>query len=783
MISRLQRLARRGAGWIGPRRRRILAYAAGGIGGITLLMIGWMMLPLPASLVAPADSAGVRIEDRHSMLLRSTRAADGTRTRWVPLAEMDPDLLLAFVAVEDARFWSHHGVDPRAVARAARDDLRARRIVSGASTITMQLARLLRPGSRGWASKISEAFWAIRLERHLTKQEILEQYLNRVQLGQAAVGVGAAANLYFGAAASEISLGEAAMLAGLAHAPSRDNPLVSAKRAAARRNVAIIRMRRAAAITGSDAERARAEPVLRRRTNSPFLAPHFTSRLLQEQTAPGAVLHTTLDAELQRELESETRHAVEMLANREVHHAAVVVLDNRSGDVLAWVGSPDFWAERNGQTDMVISRRQPGSALKPFLYALALDRGLTAATVIADVPRSFATAAGPYQPRNYDRRFRGPVRIREALASSYNVPAVEVAERLGAATLLRTLRLAGFESLTEDADHYGLGLALGNGDVTLLELANAYRGLANGGVWMPWRSIADGRASIGDGRGIDSAGVTRRFASRQAAALTLDILADPAARVPGFGLETPFDFPFPTAVKTGTSRHFTDNWAVATTGGFTVAVWVGNFSGQPMEGVSGVSGAGPLLHRAVMLTSQRYAAGVLPTPADVGLASASVCRLSGMLATAHCPAIREWFVPGTEPRAPDTWMTASRVTLPAEYAEWAGQEGDAYASVGELETSVMGMSASIPADTARSVIAPRGFRIVAPLSGDVYRVPPGVPGGYATIPLLAAGSEGPVRWYVDGVLHEGTRWRLSRGSHVIRAESSAGVSEIRIRVE
>ena len=783
MIARLRRLARHGAGWIGPRRRRILTVVAGSVGCIALAMIGWVMLPLPAGLTAPADGAGVRIEDRHSILLRSTRATDGTRTRWVPLSEMDPDVLLAFIAVEDARFWEHHGVDPRAVARAARDDLRARRIVSGASTITMQLARLLRPGNRGWTSKIGEALWAFRLEQHLTKQEILEQYLNRVQLGQAAVGVGAAANLYFGAAASEISLGEAAMLAGLAHAPSRDNPLVSAKRAAGRRNVAITRMRRAAAITGSDAERARAEPVLRRRTSAPFLAPHFTSRLLQEQATPGAVLHTTLDAELQRELEAETRHAVEMLANREVHHAAVVVLENRSGDVLAWVGSPDFWAEKNGQTDMVISQRQPGSALKPFLYALAFDRGLTAATVIPDVPRSFATAAGPYQPRNYDRRFRGPVRIREALASSYNVPAVEVAERFGAATLLRTLRLAGFESLTGDAEHYGFGLALGNGDVTLLELANAYRGLANGGVWLPYRSVANGRGSAADGRAMDSAGVARRFASPQAAAIVLDILGDPAARVPGFGLETPFDFPFPAAVKTGTSRHFTDNWAVATTGGFTVAVWVGNFSGQPMEGVSGVSGAGPLLHRAVMLTSQRYAAGVLPTPVDMGLVSADVCRLSGMLATPHCPAIREWFIPGTEPRQRDTWMTASRVVLPAEYAEWAAQDDEVYAGIADLQTADAGMSASVPADTAATVIAPRGFRLVAPLSGDVYRIPPGVPGTYATIPLLAAGSEGPVRWYIDGVLHEGARWQLARGTHVIRAESPAGATEVRIRVQ
>ena len=783
--------------------RRIIVAGACLAGAVMIGTVGWVLAPLPPSLTVPADSAGVRIEDRHATVLRSTRAADGSRTRWVPLAEMDPDVLLAFIAVEDVRFWEHHGVDPLAVARAGRDNLRRGRIVSGASTITMQLARLLRPGSRGWGSKIGEAFWALRLERHLTKQQILEQYLNRVHLGQAAVGVGAATSLYFGAAASEISLGEAAMLAGLAHAPSRDNPLVSPKRAASRRSVALTRMRRAAAITGTDAERARAEPVLRRRTDAPFLAPHFTSRLLQDRRASETVLHTTLDAGLQRELESETRHAVEMLAGRQVEHAAIVVLDNRSGDVLAWVGSPDFWAARNGQTDMVISARQPGSTLKPFLYALAFDRGMTAATVVPDVPRSYATPSGAYQPRNYDRRFRGPVRVREALGSSYNVPAVEVAGRVGTATLLSTLHLAGFESLTRDADHYGLGLALGNGDVSLLELANGYRGLANGGVWMPYRWLSDEPA----GGVADTAGRTRRFVSAQAAAIVLDILSDASARVPGFGLETPFDFPFPAAVKTGTSRHFTDNWAIATTGGFTVGVWVGNFGGHPMEGVSGVSGAGPLLHRAVMLTAQRYAPGTLPTPAAAGLVAADVCRLSGMRATAECPTIREWFIAGTEPREADTWMRGGRVTLPAEYAEWASGDNALFvtADVGAAPggsgsrpmaganpsadwgatTVAMTMStgATGRANGVDTGTAPRRFRIVAPLDGDVYRVPPGVPSSYSTIPLLATGANGSVRWYVDDVLHEDARWKLARGTHVIRAESEAGAITVRILVE
>ena len=742
----------------------------------TVGVSAWVLLPLPSEMLATEASPGVRIEDRHGVLLRSTRGADGSRGQWSPLAAMDPDLILAFIAVEDRRFWEHSGIDLRAVGRAARDNLRARRIVSGASTIPMQLARLLQPRSRGWSSKVTESLWAVRLERHLTKQQILEQYLNRVHLGQAAVGVGAASSLYFGASASELSIAEAATLAGLAHAPSRDNPHVSPTRAKARRALAIARMHRAGAIGRADATDARAEPLIARKPRAPFLAPHFTSRLLAEQGshAAGVTWRTTLDASLQREIEGEVKHAIDLLAGRGVKHGAVVVLDNRSGDVLAWVGSPDFWSPSGGQTDMVVSPRQPGSALKPFLYALAFDRGSTAATVLPDIPRSYPTATGPYAPRNYDRRFRGPVRAREALASSYNVPAVELADRVGTGALLHTLRLAGFESLRRNAEHYGLGLALGNGDVTLLELANAYRGLTNGGVWMPTRTVMS--SSIGSAPRSGT-----RFVTAGAAALTLDILSDASARVPGFGLETPFEFPFPAAAKTGTSRHFTDNWAVATTGGFTVAVWVGNFSGQPMEGVSGVTGAGPLLHRAVMLTAQRYAPGVLPTPADAGLTPVDVCRLSGLRATVECPSIREWFVAGTEPRATDTWMRAGRVTLPTEYTEWASQSSammmaDADAGFHPVDAGGAPAALASALDTT--------FRLISPLDGDVYRVPPGVPAEYSTIPLRVAGAADPVRWYVDGIPHAASRLPLVRGTHVVRVESGAGVAaEARIIVQ
>src|SRR5256885_6833930 len=355
-----------------------------------------------------------------------------------------------------------------------------------------------------------------------------------------------------------------------------------------------------------DIARARQEPLVASPRTAPFHAPHFTTRVLSWLADSdvarngGATVRTSLDLTLQTELEAEVRHTVDVLHDRGVEQAAAVVLDNETGEVLAWVGSPDFWSPNDGQTDMVVSARQPGSALKPFLYGLAFEGGYTAASVLPDIPKAYATASGSYNPRNYDRRFRGPVRAREALASSYNVPAVELASRVGPAPTLHTLHAAGFESLQHDPQFYRLGLALGNGDVTLIELANGYRALANGGMWRPWTwRLTNGTFASTPRGGVDE----RRVVSPLSSAIVLDILADASARIPGFGISTPFDFPFPVAVKTGTSRHFTDNWAVGTTRGFTVAVWAGNFNGHTMQGASSVTGAGPLPHRTAMAAS------------------------------------------------------------------------------------------------------------------------------------------------------------------------------------
>ncbi len=716
-------------------------------------LLAYLARPLPGGL-ADRPVTGIRIEDRNGLLLRSTRAGEGSRQSWAPLAEIDPDVIAAFLAVEDRRFYRHRGVDGRALARAARDNLGGGTGLSGGSTITMQLARIYFGTPRTLPGKVVQVLQARRLEWHLDKQTILEQYLNRVPLGQGAVGVPAAAALYFNRGSADLSLGESALLAALARGPSSNNPIVSPSRAEGRRQAGLRRLVAAGYATEAQAALASQEPILARGRPHAFLAPHFTSRILQEDP-PGAgesVRRTTLDLPLQRAVEAEVRHTVDLLGSSGARHAAVIVLENQTGEILAWVGSPDFWSDTSGQVDMVVSARQPGSALKPFLYGLAFDHGYTPASVLPDVARSYATSLGPYRPRNYDRRFHGPVRSREALASSYNVPAVELTSRLGAGALLGVLHDAGFASLTRSPGHYGLGLALGNGDVTLFELANAYRALANRGAWSPatWRA----------GHRPAATRVTRRVMTAASAALVLDILSDAEARTPGFGISTPFDFPFPVAAKTGTSRHFTDNWAVAVAGNFTVATWVGDFSGRPMAGISGITGAGPLLHRVVMTTATRHPAGSLPTPGETGAVRASVCVLSGERAGPGCPTYSEWFAPGTEPAGVCRWHRPEGLVLPAEYQEWAGQAGPRLASVARVEDS-----------------AGEGFRITAPRPGDRYSVPPGVEQRYATLAFRSTGSRRKVTWMVDGVPVPGGRWPLQPGPHTVKAITRNGEAD------
>lgn len=761
------------------------------------LLVTAALTPLPEQLREDAAyAASTRILDRGGVVLREVRAEDGTRARWVRLSEVGDDLKKALIATEDRRFYAHPGVDPLAVGRAFGQALWHRKIVSGASTLTQQLARQLFERPRTASGKFREMALALRIERSLSKDEILEQYLNRVSFGPNLRGIEAASRFYFDKPSRELSLAEAAALAGMPRGPSFYDPRRHPSRLLDRRNRILARMLAQELITPEQAERALREPLVpsetRASTEALQLGEALLSGKLDENLAPfvgrlGEV-RTTLDVALQREVETHVQRAVRTLAPQKVTAAAAVVLENASGEVLAYVGSHDpFDVESLGANDGVLALRQPGSALKPFVYQLAFERsGMTAATLLPDIDMPMNEAGGMYRPRNYDGRFHGPVRAREALSSSYNVPAVHLARVLGPDRVLERLRALGFRSLDREASHYGAAIALGDGEVRLLELAQGFATLARGGLARPWRVVKE--ATTVEGAAIDlPSGEVTRVLDETTSALVTHVLSDASARLDGFGEHNVLELPFPVAVKTGTSKGYRDNLTVGFTKEVTVAVWVGNFDGSPMQGVSGVSGAGPLFH-AIMLSAMRdrearplFDEGVFETT--------EICRLSGALPTNACPhRIREVFAPGTAPTSSCEMHERVRIDVrnglragpscPAAFVEERVFERyepryAAWAEAASRPTAKREWSPQCPGEDGP--VSGGKARIVFPLDGSRFELDPTATSAQtlrirATIP---PGAREKMRIVIDEEIFELAGrpyldWPLSPGEHHVK---------------
>lgn len=586
----------------------------------------------PAALLEDDWYSGHRITDRTGTLLRELPTEDGRRGRPIPLSEVGERLVLATLTAEDARFIDHDGVDRLAILRAAEQNVRHGEVVSGASTITQQLVKLLdtrgAPGERSLAVKLREAARAQNLEAAADKEAILEAYFHRLPYGHGFVGPQAAAQGYFGVHAKDLSWGQATYLAVLPRSPSFLDPHAHPERVEIRQRALLAELEEAGLITPSVRARAEAEPIELEPLRHAFEAPHFVQMLLDEgRLSEGEVTRTTLDATLQADVEGLIRTHMTKMRERAVDNAAAIVVDNATGDVLAYVGSADFFdPDIAGQVDMVRARRQPGSALKPFVYELAFEGGHHGAQMLADVPTEFVEGGGSvYAPRNFHGDFLGPISAREALAASLNVPVIRLAAELEDGALLARLQTLGFSSLAEGADHYGLSLALGSGEVTPMDLARAYVTLARAGEAIGLRVRED-----------DPVAEPQRVLSREHTAAVVEALSDPAARIRLLQGRSPFDIGYPVALKTGTSSGYRDAWTAGFTHERTVVVWLGNADGSPMREVTGGSGAGPLfadiLRRAMEDVSTRG-----PLWPEDALRTAHVCPLSGAVATDACP--------------------------------------------------------------------------------------------------------------------------------------------------
>jgi len=770
----------------------------------------WARLgPLPAGLLDEDWRASVVVVDRYGEMLYESRSAAGTRGVELSAGALPARLVEATLAAEDVRFRSHPGIDPIAISRAAWQNLRAGRVVQGGSTISQQVAELLlgrQAGARarrGWMAKAREAIVALRLEHRLTKNELLALYLTLAPYGNQIEGAERASRAYFGRSASTLTAAEAAFLASLPQQPSRFNPWRDPAAARGRQLRILQAMRERGWLTPEMHQVARAERIRLHREAASAVAPHFVERVLaapQPATAARTIrrIETTLDAALQRTVHGIIAARRGDLDDHRASNVAVAVLDNRTSEWLAWEGSGNYFdTEHGGTIDGVLTPRQPGSALKPFTYAAAFERGYHPGQVLPDVPSQFPTAEPGvlYSPRNYDGQFRGPLAVRAALAGSENVPAVAVASEIGAPAILRLLRRAGVSTLENNAAHYGLGITLGNAEVRLAELMAAYAMLARGGVLVQPRSI----------RAIDGApaapGPEERIVSERTAFWVTDILADNDARAYIFGRGGHLEFPFPVAAKTGTSQSYHDNWAIGYTRDVTVGVWVGNFDRTPLVYSSGVTGAGPLFHD-VMLAAVERVKGALPigdmTPIAMPTADVerrTLCALSGLAPTEACPRrVTEWLPAGDHP--PDcTWhrRTGQGVVTswPQAYQVWARtHEGVVAAGFAPPSVAVatgaddrdppQGPAKMSPNQIQASAQGP--LTIVAPLAGAVYLRDPTLRREFQTLPLRATGGRGPLEWFVndapvgrtgDG---EALRWPLEAGSHRIAVRDAAGQS-------
>jgi penicillin-binding protein 1C len=780
------------------------------------------------------DFQTVRIFDRtgQHLLYESVdpRPFRGDRT-YIPLDEMSPWVSKAAVALEDRNFWENPGINVRGLLRAFISNLQGG-AVQGGSSITQQLVKniIIEPEDRAqqsYARKIKEVILAMEVTRRYPKDKVLEWYLNYNFYGNLSYGIEAASQVYFGKSSVELNAAEAAMLAPIPQFPAL-NPIDNPEDAKRRQGLTLQAMVEAGYLTQAEAEAAFAQELYMRRSVAErfdiLTAPHFALYVLDQikrtyNTANdpyfiwrrGLTVYTTLDVELQRHAEQVAREQIALLEEQDKNatNASVIAIKNDTGEILAMVGSLDYNNERiDGQVNVAISERQPGSSFKPYVYVTALQQGMTPATMILDVATAFPLADGThYRPENYDRQYHGPTSLRNALARSYNISAIRVMDQVGVANALRTAHRMGINGLDRGLQFYGLSLVLGGGEVTLLDHTFAHTVFANSGVIVGepvlpqfqregFRnlnpvSVLLVRDSDGNELKKYEAPDAERIFTTEVAYLMQDIMSDDVARAPAFGANTDLTLPDrKVAAKTGTTNGWKDNWTVGFTPQLTVGVWVGNTDNESMRNVTGLSGAAPIWNRVMRKYHENEPAIWYDRPP--GIVNMTVCMPSGLLPTGACPGANqrnEIFVAGTEPTISDNiWQAfdidaesgglATAMTpperiqtrvyqmLPQEAADWVRDNGipqpPATDAVARLEDF----------DPDAAIIEP----MLGEYIGGVFEVRGNARGGPFRLEF-GPGSD-PQQWtpigpehhheVVNGVLEVFDTWGLAEGVYTLR---------------
>ena len=635
------------------RKTTITALIMGGLLISAAGVLSWKTVnglqPLPVSLnFETGNIRKVQILDRNGIPLTVTYQNRWNIHDYVPLHNIPPLLKQAFVTSEDKRFYQHHGVDWRARFMALLQNIKSFRAVRGASTITEQVVRMWRPRPRTLWSRWLEGFEAARLEMGFSKEQILECYLNQIPYAAQRRGVVQAARYYFDRDLDTLSHKEILALAVMVRAPGHLNPHHNPDRFEKPILHLGRKMLHEKLIPQAGFDRLQNVPVQSRKGSLAIKTQHFVHHLYNT-TPPSRLarlnrLRTTLSAPLQQEIQAILNQRLGDLKSKGVHNGAVLVVDHQKSEVLVWVnggklkdGVAESWI------DAVNTPRQPGSTLKPFLYALAIEKGWTAATLVDDLPIAAPVGHGLHTYHNYSRIHYGPLPLRHALGNSLNTPAVRTIQYIGVNRFLSCLRRLGIHSLYQHPDFYGEGLALGNGEITLQELVGAYTVLANKGIYRPLQTIMDEENR--EHRGI-------RIFTPETTSIIGNILSDPNARRLEFGQGSLLRFPVQTAVKTGTSSDYRDAWAVGYNDRFTVGVWVGNLNHHATIGVTGATGPALIL-RSVFAELNRNRE-TRPLYVSPWLTKRDICRETGLPDDGRCITVSEWFAPGTEPESRPT---------------------------------------------------------------------------------------------------------------------------------
>lgn len=738
-----------------------------GLGLVTVLVatrVGLALWPYPELDTFLERPVSTRLLDRQGNLLQVLPLEEGLRREWVALKDLPSYVVPIFLAAEDRRFYWHPGVDPAALVRSLATNASEGRTVSGASTVTMQLARMVRPRPATWQGKVQEVADALRLEAKLGKDRILEVWLNNLSFSFQTEGVASAGRFFFGKPPASLTSEEAAVLAVIPRRPARYSPLLHPDEAAQAAH-------RLAAGSGLDdgvfpsrtLEAFTAAARAARTDQGPRQAPHFVRAFFRQgseatRARRSPELTTTLDPDVQKALQASLELTVAPWASARLTQGAGVVLDNATGEVLAWVGSLDFDdAGNQGEIDGVTAANQPGSTLKPFLYALALEKGFLPSSVLPDIPTDFGRDQ-VYVPMNFNGRFNGPVRLRVALASSLNVPAVWMLQRLGVRNFEEFLGRAGFTSLEHQKERLGVGLALGNASVTLAELTRGFSLFPRGGTVPDLRVVRSGAAAEGT-----------RVVAPATAALIADMLSDNPSRFLGFGHGRTMATPYAAMFKTGTSNQYQNVWALGATPRVTVGVWMGNFRG---ETIIGRTGSG-IPARAVVLVLNQLARREDRFADPPGARRVTIDALSGGLATRDSPSVVQEWLPAGASLPPDPWhvRVGGRIETryPAEYAGWLRQSRRTERVSGGVQDD---------------------FAVLKPADGATFFYDPTIPPASQMIAVeTTAGPGSGLRVFVDGkdrgpLADDGTFWLpVQRGEFTLAFDQAgAVVGQIRVLV-